>query len=105
MEVKVNFSWSSSLPGVKTHTFTMSLQLPVRCEAFLTNNTRGRGSGPLWVSGITSRYKFHTSRHANFAIPILELLYVASFARVLGRKCALYMIQGKQEKFAELILG
>ncbi len=39
----------------------------------------------LWVSGITSRYKFHTSRHANFASPKPELLYVASFARVLGR--------------------
>ncbi len=26
---------------------------------------------PLWVSGITSRHKFHTSRCANFAIPIL----------------------------------
>ena len=39
----------------------------------------------LWVSGITSRYKFHTSRHANFAIPILELLYAASFAQILDR--------------------
>ena len=29
----------------------------------------------LWVSGITSRHKFHTSRQANFAILILELLY------------------------------
>ena len=27
----------------------------------------------LWVSGITSRYKFHTSRYTNFAILILAL--------------------------------
>ncbi len=40
----------------------------------------------LWVRGITSQYKFHTSQHANFAIPILELLYAASFARILDRK-------------------
>ncbi len=26
---------------------------------------------PLWVTRTTSRYKFHTSQHANFAIPIL----------------------------------
>ncbi len=45
----------------------------------------GRYSGvSLWVSGITSQYKIHTSRHANLAIPILELLYIASFARVFG---------------------
>ena len=40
---------------------------------------------PLWVSGITSRVKYHTSRHANFAIVILELLHVASLAQVLDR--------------------
>ena len=39
----------------------------------------------LWVSGITSRDQFHTSRHPNFAIPKHGLLYVASFARILGR--------------------
>ncbi len=38
----------------------------------------------LWVSGITSRYKFHTSRHANFAFPILELLTVGKRNYFIG---------------------
>ena len=54
-----------------------SLQLPVA----------GHAPFSLWVpvSGITSRYKFHTSGHPNFAIPIFELLYAASFAQTLDR--------------------
>ncbi len=39
----------------------------------------------LCVSGITLQDKFHTSRYQNCAIPTHELLYAASFARILGR--------------------
>ena len=39
----------------------------------------------LCVSGITSRKLFHTSRHPTFGILTHELLYLASFARILGR--------------------
>ncbi len=46
---------------------------------------RESGSIPLSVSGITSQDLFHTSRHSNFAIPTHVLLYVASFAQILGR--------------------
>ncbi len=61
----------------------------------------GGTGNPVWVSGITSRYKFHTSRQANFAIPILEPLYVASFARVLGRR-GIYNISRELVKYGIL---
>ncbi len=58
-----------------------------------------RAHGTLWVSGITSRYKLHTSRQANFAIPILELLYVASFAQVLGRNARYLRLRERKKIF------
>ncbi len=53
----------------------------------------------LWVCGITSRYKFHTSRHPNFAMLILELLYAASFAQILDRNVLYSWFRGIKRNF------
>ena len=55
-----------------------------------TNKNSEKIPKPLWVSGITSRYKFHTSQHANFAILILELPVCSIFRTSFRQKYALF---------------
>ncbi len=72
-----NLFWHKSLNGI-----TCSKYL---CIALVPYFKWFHNWNSLWVSRIISRDQFHTSRHANFSIPWLELLHVASFAQILGR--------------------
>ena len=100
LEIKIVFLFGKSV-FPKNHHFVCSCRSWLTWEHYLLApwSYCCKMTITLCVSGITSRDKFHTSRHPNFEIQTNEILYVPSFAQILGRNRDLQNISWSMEFF------